>query len=278
MGDVKKSPTLKEIIEAHAARKAYVQYLFLARYVLYPLGFLLTWLCIRIRLTTETVAWFSGLVGLLGYLCLISGQEPLLVLGIGFLVFFNVLDCVDGSIARTMKTQNPYGRFLDSIMVWIDLGFWALIGIMAYRHPDLYFLFDSWIKNPIFWLAVGGLASYFSILANYIEIIFDRSAREAWDEINNKSNIDTGDLNTGETISANKIKELSRISLRQILVIINHNMRVRETHYVLLILAFAFNLIDLFLIVFLFFYFSLSIMLVFIYCRRCKYLRDMAVS
>lgn len=275
MGSIKRYPTLKEIFEAHAERKEYSQYLFLARYVLYPLGFLLTWICIRIRMTTETVAWFSGVVGLLGYLCLIGGQESLLVLGIGFLVFFNLLDCVDGSIARTMKTQNPYGRFLDSLMVWIDLGFWALIGVMAYRHSNLYFLFDSSIQNPMIWLAVGGLASYFSILANYIEIIFDRSAREAWDEINNKPNTDTDKLNREGTISASNLKESSQFSLRQIIVIINHNLRVRETHYLLLILAFVFNLIDLFLITFLFFYFSLSIILVVIYCRRCKYLRDM---
>jgi hypothetical protein len=275
LGDLKKNPTLKEIIDAHAERKAYSQYLFLARYVLYPLGFLLTWICIRIRFTTETVAWLSGLVGLLGYLCLISGRESLLVPGIGFLVFFNLLDCVDGSIARTMKTQNPYGKFLDSIMVWIDLGFWALIGIMAYRHSNLYFLFDSWIQNPLSWLAVGGLASYFSILANYIELIFDRSAREAWDEIINKPNSDTYKFNTEETVSVNKPGESSQFPFRRFIVIINHNLRVRETHYLLLILAFALNLIDLFLILFLFYYFSLTIALVFIYSRRCKYLRDM---
>jgi hypothetical protein len=185
---------------------------------------------------------------------------------------------VDGSIARTMKTQNPYGRFLDSIMVWIDLGFWALIGIMAYRHPDLYFLLDSSIQNPLIWLTVGGLASYFSILANYIEMIFDRSARKAWDEINCKSNTDADKLDTEETISANKFKKSSLLSLRQIIVIINHNMRVRETHYMLLIFAFSFNLMDLFLAVFLFYYFLLSISLILIYCRRCRYLRDMTAQ
>ena len=251
-------PTLKNIRSAHTWKREYEQYLPLSRYFFRPIGFLMTWAAIRLRLTTESVSWLSGLAGLLGYICLLSSQQGLLPFGIAILIFFNILDCVDGSIARTMKTENPYGRFLDSIMVWIDLGFWALIGIMAYRHPDLYFLFDSWIQNPMFWLAVGGLASYFSILANYIEMIFDRSAREAWDAINNKSDIDTININSEENFSDNKIRELSKISLRKILVIVNHNMRVRETHYVLLILAFGFNLIDLFLIVFLIFYFSLS--------------------
>lgn len=271
-------PTLKNIRSSHTWKREYERYLPLSRYVFRPIGFLMTWVAIRLKLTTESVSWISGLAGLLGYICLLSSQLGLLPFGIAILIFFNLLDCVDGSLARTMKTENPYGRFLDSIMVWIDLGFWALIGIMAYRHPDLYFWFDSWIQNPIFWLAVGGLASYFSILANYIEMIFDRSAREAWDAINNKSNIDTRKLNTEETFSDNKLKESSQFTLRQILAIIVHNLRVRETHYMLLIFAFGFKLIDLFLIVFLFFYFSLSIILIFIYCRRCKYLRDMTAS
>jgi hypothetical protein len=146
---------------------------------------------------------------------------------------------------------------------------------MAYRHSKLYFLFDSWIQNPLSRLAVGGLASYFSILANYIELIFDRSAREAWDEIINKPNSDTYKFNTEETVSVNKPGESSQFPFRRFIVIINHNLRVRETHYLLLILAFALNLIDLFLILFLFYYFSLTIALVFIYSRRCKYLRDM---
>jgi hypothetical protein len=276
MGNNNNLPTLKDIRNAHTWKRNYERYLPLSRYAFRPIGFVMTWSAIRIRLTTESVSWLSGLAGLLGYMCLLSPQFRMLPFGIAILLIFNLLDCVDGSIARTMKTENPYGRFLDSIMVWIDLGFWALIGIMAYRHPYLLRYPDPFGQSQIFWLAVGGMASYFSILANYIEMIFDRSAREAWDEINNTPNIDTGKIYTEGTKSVSKLKKSSQLSLRRIIVIINHNLRVRETHYLLLILAFAFNLIDFFLIVFLFFYFSLSIMLVFIYCRRCRYLRDMA--
>ena len=88
MVDLKRSPTLREIIGAHEERRAYIQYLFLARYILYPVGFLLTWIGIRIGLTTESAAWLSGLAGLLGYLCLISGHKSLVALGICFLIFF----------------------------------------------------------------------------------------------------------------------------------------------------------------------------------------------
>ncbi|ODS31307.1 MAG: CDP-alcohol phosphatidyltransferase [Candidatus Scalindua rubra] len=162
-------PTLQDIQDAHAWKREYERYLLLSRFVFRPLGFLLTWFVIRLGLTSEAVSWLSGLVGLVGCLCLISSQGQLLPIGIGLLFFFNLLDCVDGSIARTMKTENSYGRFLDAIMGWIDMGFWALIGIMAYRHPRLLYLCDPMGYGPIFWLAVGGLTCYFYNLLGYIE-------------------------------------------------------------------------------------------------------------
>ena len=103
-------PTLKEIRNAHSWKCEYEKYLPLSRFVFRPIGFLFAWLAIRTGLTSETVSWLSGLAGLIAYICLMSGQEGLLLTGIGFLYFFNLLDCVDGSIARTMKTENPYGN------------------------------------------------------------------------------------------------------------------------------------------------------------------------
>jgi phosphatidylglycerophosphate synthase len=270
-------PTLQDIHQAHTLRQRheYVRFLPLARYVLYPVAFLLTWISIRMRLTTEAVSWFSGLVGLLGYLCLIIGGENLLPLGIGLLICFNFIDCVDGSIARTMNTQNPYGRFLDSIMVWIDLGFWALIGIMAYRYTDL-LLFSSPFGQPnIFWLAVGCLTNYFSILVNYVEIIFDRCARDDWDRINEKPDIDTTHSDCAIRSSEKEMHTLFQVFPKKAIQIINHNLRVRETHYALLIIAYLFDVIDVYLLIFLIYFFSNTIMLIYIYSKRCKYLRDM---
>lgn len=267
-------PTLEDIRDAHSWKRDYERYLPLSRYIFRPIGFVVTWAAIRMKLTSEQVSWLSGGIGILAYLTLLSPQREVLLPGIAILLIFNVLDCVDGSIARTMHTENPYGSFLDSIMVWIDLGFWALVGIMAYHHADLLLYFEAPMSNPLIWLAVGGLASYFSILANYIEMIFDRSARAAWDEYVKKTRIDTVKSFAEEITTAGKGDESPPLSARQIAVIVNHNLRVRETHYLLLIIAFGFNLVDLFLIAYLGYYFSLSIALVFIYARRCRLLRD----
>ena len=262
-----KYPTLREIIDKQALRREYIRYLPLARYVLHPIGYLITWLAIRIGLTTEAAAWLSGVVGLIGVLCLMSSQDCLLPVGIGLLIFFNILDCVDGSIARTMNTQNPYGRFLDSLMAWIDMGFWALIGVMAYRHPQLLCWPNPLGKGVIFWLVIGGLTCYFSILIGYVEGIFDASLRKDWDKLVNKQKTDA--LKNEVTKDGNASPSFMRNIIRRI----NHNLRVRETHYFLLVFAYWGNLIDMLLIFFLFFYLFHTIFLTIVYSYRGKQIR-----
>jgi hypothetical protein len=102
----------------------------------------------------------------------------------GLLLFFNVLDCVDGSIARTTKTENPYGRFLDAVCGGvIDLAFWAVVGIMAYRHGGLLVWQNPFGLGSFFWLAIGGATCFSSILVAFLERAYDRSLREAWEKI-----------------------------------------------------------------------------------------------
>ncbi len=260
-------PTLREIRNTHGWKREYERYLPLSRYVFRPLGFLLTWLAIRIGLTSETVSWLSGFVGLVACLCLISRQEYLLLVGIGLLCFFNLLDCVDGSIARTMKTENPYGKFLDYLMAWIDMGFWALIGIMAYHHSQLLLWPNPLGNGVIIWLAIGGLTCYFFNIVGYIEGIFDNLMREECNEVSGNSKSGTFKNNVKEN------KNTSSSSILNIIRRVNHNLRVRETHYFLLIFAYWGNVIDLLLGFFLFYYLLHTIMLIIIYCNRGRKIR-----
>jgi hypothetical protein len=267
-------PTLREIIDAQTLRREYIRYLPLARYVLYPIGYSITWLAVRIGLTTEAVAWISGIVGFIGVLFLMSSQDCLLPIGIGLLILFNILDCVDGSIARTMNTQNPYGRFLDSLMGWIDMGFWALIGITSFRHPHLLLWPDPLGKGVIVWLAVGGLACYFFNLLGHVEKVFDQYVRKEWENIRADSKTDSkGISRDGKTAKPAHGNTLLLTAMR-IISKINHNLRVRETHYFLLILAYLSKAIDLLLITFLFYYIMHVILLLVIYCKRGRQLCD----
>ena len=265
-----KYPTLKEIRDAHGWKRKYERYLPLSRYLFRHLGFLVTWLSIRIGLTSEAVSWISGFVGLVGFICLMGSHEQLLPVGIGLLMFFNLLDCVDGSIARVMNTQNPYGRFLDSLMGWIDMGFWAVIGVMAYRHPELLHSPDLLGKGVIVWLAIGGLTCFFFIIIGYIERIFDELLREEWNKLIEKDKVHQ--INAFKSNVMGDKKSLLQI-LKNIIREINNNLRVRETHYFLLILTYWGKVVDLFLAGFLFYYAFHTLLLIIIYSVRGKTIR-----
>lgn len=257
-----KFPTLRNIREAHNPRRNYVRYLPLARFVFYPIAFSLTWLAIRIKLTTENVAWLSGIVGIVGCLILVSDLDNFLPLGIGLLLFFNLLDGVDGSIARTMKTQSPYGRFLDSICGGIiDFAFWAVLGIMAFRNPQ-YLIWSRPFGFPkIFWLLIGGATCFFSIWMIYLERLFDELLRPFWERLNGSKHNDRSSISIKETIPHWSIEF-------HFFRVINHNLRVRETHYLLLIITFIFRAIDSLLYFYLCYYLLYSILLMIIYSIR----------
>ena len=270
----KASPTHREIWAAHGWKRDYEKYLPISRFIFRPIAFLLTWVAIRAGLTTEAVSWFSGFVGIAACICLVSGNADLLPFGLALLIFFNLLDCVDGSIARTMKTENPYGRFLDSICGGIvDLAFWAIIGIMVYRHPSYVYWSDPFGAGNLFWLAVGTSTCFLFILLGYLEQTFDRLIRPDWE------NIQTHNINSDQQ-AMNKISHPQELNAQQmydkavIFRKINNNFRVRETNYFFLLLAFYFKIIDLFLAVYFFYYLFQAATLMKIYCVRGARVRD----
>ena len=217
--------------------------------------------------TSEGVSWLSGLVGLVGCALLAGGAPQLLPVGIGILFLFNLLDCVDGSLARTMKTQNPYGRFLDSVCGGIiDLAFWGIVGIMAFQQPQLLHWPQLWGYGPVFWLAVGGLTCFLCIFLGFLERTFDDLLREQWDrqqglvarphEVIAYAGIQSAPIggNRGPWVAW----------LREIVT----NMRVRETHYSLLLIAYWIEMVDLLLGGYLLFYFGASVFLLAVYAKR----------
>lgn len=257
-------PTLREIREAHSWKRVYEKYLPISRFLFRPLGFLLTWLSIRIGLTSEAVSWISGAVGLAGFYCLVSGDAELFSTGIGLLLLFNLLDCVDGSIARTMKTENPYGRFLDSICGGIiDLISWCIIGAAAFRYPNLTFWQEPFGYGPLFWLVLGFTTSYLNIFHNYMERTFDELLRKYWEQ-------PFGEENEGSVtvLPLAKIGASTDTQIKKILRIINNNLRVRETQYILVLVAYLVNAIDIPILLYFFYYLSQNILLIIVYSRR----------
>jgi len=264
---VQNMPTLRDIREAHGWKRAYEQYLPLSRYVFRPVGFRLTWVAIRMGWTSEGVSWLSGLVGLAGCALLASGSPEMLPVGIGVLFLFNLLDCVDGSLARTLKTQNPYGRFLDSVCGGvIDLAFWGIVGIMAFQQPQLLHWPQPWGYGPVFWLAVGGLTCFLCIFLGFLERTFDDLLREQWDLLHQRPAHVSGIAGVagGAAATPGGDHHVEHMWLRTIAT----NMRVRETHYALLLVAYGIGRLELLLSLYLLYYLAHCVLLLIVYAQR----------
>lgn len=250
-------PSLAEVRAAHATKRDYERYLFVSRYLFRPLAFLATWVLVRIGLSSEAASWLSGAAALAGFVCLLWPGEPLLWAGVAFLFLFNFFDCLDGGIARIMGTRNPYGRFLDSIMSWADMLFWAIIGVAVWRMPALRLQGDLLGIAPAAWLAAGFLCSFFAAYYTYLEATFDAVLRSHWEKLSSSG---------GEPPPSSPLTGRTGAAFwGRVLV---SNLRVRETHYVLLALACLAGAVDLLLAFFLAFNAAFTAALLIIYCRR----------
>ena len=265
----KRTPSLEQIIVSHSWKRSYERYLPLSRYVFRPIGFLLTWLSIRLGFNSEAISWLSGMVGAAGLLCLSVGGNSWISAGIAILILFNLLDCVDGSSARTMHTENPYGKFLDSFLGSIvDMAFWAVIGITAYNNQDLLYFTELKMFTSAIWIFIGGLTCYLHIMTGYIEGIFETTLRDDWNKILIGKKRDSNKLTKKDKLKPLNLPNEHEFSVRKLTRILIQNLRVRETHYLFLILAAWYSIIDLFLLVYMHFYLVNLIFLIFVYCRR----------
>lgn len=252
-----KYPTLSEIRAAHAPKREYERYLFASRFLFRPPSFPAIWLLVRLGVSSEAASWLSGLAALAGFVCLLWPGAPLLWPGVFFFMLFNFFDCLDGGIARIMRTRNPYGHFLDSIMWWADMLFWTVIGVTVWRLPGLRLLGDSLGLNPGIWLVVGALSAFLAAYAAYLDSVFDLILGGHWQTLLRRE---------GVTPASTPIagKPGPEVFAR----VLAHNLRVRETHYLLLAAACALGRADLLLAFFLAVNAALVALLLFTYCRR----------
>jgi len=257
-----KRPTMEEIRASHAPKREYERYLLVSRFIVRPLSFPATWLLVRLGLSGEGASWLSGLSALAGFLCLLAPGRPLLWTGLLLLLLFNFFDCLDGGIARVLNARNPYGRFLDSMMGWADMVFWTIIGITIWRLPSLRPIGDCAGLPPLFWLGAGALCSFLGDYALYIENVFDQALREHWEKIQAGSGILPAATPTAG-------KGGVEVFFRSFV----HNMRVRETHYLLLGFSFVFGCADALLLFVLALNAAVVLSLLVTYCRRGRAVR-----
>ncbi len=256
---VNQYPSLKEILAQHVQKADYERYLFASRFVFRPPSFPAIWLLVRLGVSSEAASWLSGLAAFAAYACLLWPGAPLLWPGVALLMLFNFSDCLDGGIARAMRTRNPYGRFLDSIMGWADMIFWTVIGVTVWRLPELRAAGDALGLPPLVWAAAGVLCSFFVCYYSSLEVMFDQVLRPYWEPSSGGN---------GTVPSSSPLRGKTGAAFWGRVVV--SNLRVRETHYLLLAAACLTGTADLLLAFFLAFSGLFTAVLLVTYCRRGK--------
>ena len=106
-------------------------------YVARPLSFPLTALCLRLGISANQATALSVPLYLAGALLLALGSWPAAVVGALLVNAWLVVDCVDGNIARYLRTASPFGGFVDAVSGYVVLGTLCFAaGIGAFLEPS----------------------------------------------------------------------------------------------------------------------------------------------
>ncbi|MCK5225284.1 MAG: CDP-alcohol phosphatidyltransferase family protein [Planctomycetes bacterium] len=119
------------------------------QYINYNLAILITWLCLRIKVSAKwlTVSVLVPVVMGTGGLFLISFPGNLILFWIAIQLAYTI-DCADGSLARATNTASPQGAYLDEMMDCCSL---MIIGVGC-----IFFVYQRFEMNPyVTWSCVA---------------------------------------------------------------------------------------------------------------------------
>ena len=151
-----------------------------------PLSFPLTWLALRLRLTPNQVTLLSLLAGVGAFVLMSSGGSRLVV-GSCFFALLNVLDCVDGNLARLRRQESPAGKFYDVAVGLLFYLVYVALGLGLYRTPDLSLSLvlaplGLGGPEPVTYLLLGTAATLSRYLGLQIQHLFHGLLGSSWEE------------------------------------------------------------------------------------------------
>ena len=108
---------------------------FVARYLNKPVSFFITrHLLCHLPITPNQVTLGAALVGLLGALCIATGNNALMVWGFFLAHLQSILDGCDGELARVRFQQSAIGEWLDTLVDdGLNIAIFACLGIGLHR-------------------------------------------------------------------------------------------------------------------------------------------------
>lgn len=141
---------------------------FFAFYVGRPLSYVLTIPFLYTKISPNDVSLISIVPLIIGFILMCVGRTTgILVIGWGCFFLWNLLDGVDGNIARYKKQFSKMGSVYDAMSGYVAmvLSFFAW-GVVAAHNPGL---FQSIVKLPLdVYMIFGALSSVLVIFPRFI--------------------------------------------------------------------------------------------------------------
>ncbi len=153
--------TFKEILASYTPEKRRNTSIW-AKIFSRPLSFLTTYIFINMGFSANTVSIISMFEALIACALLMLG-EPFTIWGVFLFLFWDVLDCTDGNIARVKKTSSPIGVFFDAMAGYTAVAFVFLaVGVAAFRTSNHFGVESFWF------IIIGAVTSIFDLLARLV--------------------------------------------------------------------------------------------------------------
>ena len=128
-----------------------------------PMSFIFTYVFINLGISANVVSVISIVDAIVACFLIMLGGN-LTYIGIALFVFWHVLDCVDGNIARVKKQSSYGGAFLDAVSGYVAPAFIFLsVGVAAYLTTPI---IPEGLRH--FLIVLGGFCSVTDILTRII--------------------------------------------------------------------------------------------------------------
>lgn len=149
----------------------------LSRIFYRKVSFGLAAVCANLGISANSVSYFSAVVGIIGCLCFLPPFHYIHILGAVLINVWLILDCTDGNLARSVKSQ-PFGEFADGISSYILVGLMCTMMGMA-----VFFEGGVFIQEGCPWIILlGALASSSDSLMRLIYQKYKNTERDMADK------------------------------------------------------------------------------------------------
>ena len=140
----------------------------LSYYLFRPICNLLSIVCLKFKISATSITKFSLIFPLLGLIFFVCIPNAVGFWG-GWIAIFiwNVLDGVDGDIARFTDTCSPMGELWDATVGWIAMIIFHIgMGVVAFYHSGNDLILSS--ISPSIYMALGIITAIFDMFPRQV--------------------------------------------------------------------------------------------------------------